>query len=80
MEKATITLKISSDVADRAEEAGILTDDRMERLILAELQRKERARQFFESIDAIAAVESRLTQEEIDAEIEAHRAEKRGSA
>lgn len=75
MDKATIVLNISSEVASRAEQAGLLTDEGVEKLLRAELERKENVRLFMEDIKAITAAEPTITPEEIQAEIDAYRAE-----
>ena len=75
MQKATITLNISPDVAARAREAGLLTNEGLEKLILAELMRQETAQQFIEDIKLISATDPIITPTEIEAEIAAHRAE-----
>ena len=75
MEKVAVTLNIPADLARRAQQAGLLTDDMLAEWLRRELDRRRRAKAFFETIDQLAALEPKLTPEEIAAEIKAHRAE-----
>ena len=73
MQKVAITLNIPADLAQRAQQAGLLTDDVLTEWIRRELDRRQRAEAFFETIDQLAALEPKLSPEEIAAEIAAHR-------
>ncbi len=70
MSNVTISLNLPEEVVTRAQAAGLLTDERVAAILLAELERINR---LFETADRLAALEPPLTQEEIDAEIAAHR-------
>ncbi len=72
-----LTLTVSDSVARQAEEAGLLTSDTIERLLREELRRRAVDR-LFEAADSLAAsTTSPLTADEIDAEIQATRSQKR---
>jgi hypothetical protein len=75
MEKVTITLNIPAELARQAQQQGLLTDDMLAEWLRRELDRRARADAFFKTIDQLAALEPKLTPEDIAAEIEAHRAE-----
>jgi hypothetical protein len=70
-----ITLTISDEVARQAQSAGLLRSEAMERL-LVEAMKKRQIDKLFSTMDKLAAVEPKLTEEEIDAEITAARAER----
>ena len=75
-----ITLILPDDLAQQARNLGLLENDQLTALIEAEIVRKRQnaAQKLLEIIDRIQSVEPRITQEEIDAEIEAYYAEKSG--
>ena len=70
-----ITVSISDEVARQAQSAGLLRSETMEQLLL-EAMKKRQLNKLFATMDKLAAVEPRLTEEEIDAEIAAARAER----
>lgn len=70
-----ITVSISDEVALQAQSAGLLRSETLERL-LVEAMKKRQIDKLFATMDKLAAVEPRLTEEEIDAEIAAARAER----
>lgn len=76
-----ITLTIPDDIAQQARDLGLLDNDQLTALIEAEIVRKRQnaAQKLLEIIDRIQTIEPRITQEEIDAELEAYYAEKSGS-
>lgn len=71
-----VTIELPEEIARKAEAAGLLTAERMAELVERELDRQERANRFFETVDKLAALDPPLTEEEIQAEIEAYRREK----
>ncbi|MCL4252474.1 MAG: hypothetical protein KJ043_01690 [Anaerolineae bacterium] len=75
-----ITLTLPDDLAQQARNLGLLENDQLTALIEAEIVRKRQhaAQKLLEIVDRIQSVEPRMTQEEIDAEIEAYYAEKSG--
>ncbi len=77
MDRIDITLSLPQDLVERAKSAGLLTDGQVERWLLDELDRQNKVNQLFSAIDQLSALEPPVTQEEIDAEIEAYRTEKR---
>ena len=72
-----ITLSLPDTVAREAEASGLLTAQNLEALIKTEIQRR-RVEQLFAAADRLAALPgAALTETEIEAEIEAARAERR---
>ncbi|MBV9787205.1 MAG: hypothetical protein JOZ51_03460 [Chloroflexi bacterium] len=72
-----ITLSLPDTVAREAEASGLLTAQTLESLIKTEIQRR-RTEQFFADTDRLAALPGPvLTEAEIEAEIQAVRAERR---
>jgi hypothetical protein len=57
----------------RAEEAGLLNEAQIEAWLIAELDRQKKLDTFFDTLDRLSALEPRLTEAEINAEIEAYR-------
>ena len=70
-----ITVSISDEVALQAQSAGLLRSETLERL-LVEAMKMRQIDKLLATMDKLAAVEPRLTEEEIDAEIAAARAER----
>lgn len=77
MERVKVTLNLSQELVERAREAGLLSERKIERWLEEELDRQQKLDRFFGKLDQLSALEPPLTEEEIDAEIEAHRREKR---
>lgn len=71
----TITVSLPDDLARQAQSAGLLRSEAIEQL-LREAMRKGQVDRLFATIDQLAALEPKLTEEEIDAEIAAARAER----
>ena len=72
----TVTVRLPDDLAQEAKDAGLLRDAAIETL-LRDAVRKQRVDQFFTTVERLNALEPPLTEEEIRAEIEAARAERR---
>jgi hypothetical protein len=70
-----ITVSISDELARQAQSAGLLRPEAIEQL-LREAMRKRQVDQLFSTMDKLAALEPKLTEQEIDAEIDAARAER----
>lgn len=70
MDKTLITFNAPSNIAEQAENAGILTDETLTNFLVKELERLTKRKEFFEIMDQLAALEPRLTLEEIEAEIQ----------
>jgi hypothetical protein len=70
-----ITVSISDELARQAQSAGLLRPEAIEQL-LREAMKKRQVDKLFATMDKLAALEPKLTEEEIDAEINAARAER----
>jgi len=77
MNSIEFTFQLPEDLAVRARTAGVLTTDRLIGLIEKELERQFYAQQLMATMDRLQALEPRLTEEEIEREIQIYRAEKR---
>ncbi|MBK8138911.1 MAG: hypothetical protein IPK52_24365 [Chloroflexi bacterium] len=64
-----ITLELPDDVVSEAEAAGILTSAQISQLLQAELERRQRVDKYFGMMESLAALEPKMTQAEIDAEL-----------
>jgi hypothetical protein len=71
----TITVSIPDDLARQAQSAGLLRPEAIEQL-LREAMTKGQVDKLFATMDKLAALEPRLTEAEIDAEIAAARTER----
>ena len=77
MSKVDIKITLPDDLAREAEANGLLNSQAMENLLRAEIRRR-RVNGLFESADRLAGVEiPALTQDEVEAEIQAARHSKR---
>jgi len=72
-----ITITLPDDIAQAAEERGLLTAEALEQIIRAEVGRREHQRLRAMMDDLASLDEPPLTNEELDAEIRAARAERR---
>lgn len=70
-----ITVSLPDDLAQQAQAAGLLRPAALETLLREAMKRRDIA-ELFASIDKLNALEPVLTEEQIDAEIEAARAER----
>ncbi|MCC6457131.1 MAG: hypothetical protein IT328_19410 [Caldilineaceae bacterium] len=73
----TLTLNLPQELLDEAKSAGLLTAEQIERWITDELDRKRKLDRFFGKLERLAKVEPPITTDEINAEIETYRREKR---
>ncbi|MGH8295194.1 MAG: hypothetical protein ACRETZ_06825 [Steroidobacteraceae bacterium] len=71
----TIQIDLPDATAQAAREAGLLTPQALEQL-LREAMRKRQVDRLFGAMDKLAALEPPMTEAEIDAEIDAARAER----
>jgi hypothetical protein len=71
----TIQIDLPDATAQAAREAGLLTPQALEQL-LREAMRKRQVDRLFTAMDKLAALEPPMTEAEIDAEIDAARAER----
>jgi hypothetical protein len=72
-----LTLTLPDSLAREAEASGLLTPQGLEALLRAEVQRR-RVTQLFDAADRLAALPP-LTEAEVEAEIQAARAERRAT-
>jgi hypothetical protein len=73
-----VTLTLPEDLVREAEAIGILTPEVIARLIRDEIDRRRKFDRLFETMDKLSASgEPPLTDEELEAEIQAARAERR---
>lgn len=70
-----ITVSLPDDLAQQAQAAGLLRPAALETLLREAMKRRD-IDQLFASIDKLNALEPALTEAEIDAEIDAARAER----
>jgi hypothetical protein len=70
-----ITVSLPDDLAQQAQAAGLLRPAALETLLREAMKRRD-IEELFASIEKLNALEPRLTEQEIDAEIEAARAER----
>lgn len=70
-----ITVSLPDDLAQQAQSAGLLRPEAIETL-LREAMRKRQVDRLFAAMDKLAALEPSMTEAEIDAEIDAARAER----
>ncbi len=78
MVSVELQLNLPDSIAREAEAQGLLRAEAIESLLRAELRRRQ-VDQLFEAADRLATFPEPLTDEEIEAEIQAARTEKRGS-
>lgn len=71
-----IILKLPDELVERAKAAGILTDEQVAELLEAELERRQRRKQFYTDLETLRSMEPKITPEEIEAELKAFRQER----
>ncbi|MBX3705424.1 MAG: hypothetical protein KF911_02235 [Pseudomonadales bacterium] len=71
-----VTITLPDDLAQQARQAGLLRPEALAAL-LRDAMREQRIERLFSTMDKLAQLEPALTEEEIAAEIEAARAERR---
>jgi post-segregation antitoxin (ccd killing protein) len=69
-----MTLYVPEELAERARQAGVLSNERILDLIERELRRTQALRRFGEIIDALS--QGGITEAEIEAELQARKAER----
>ena len=72
-----ITVSLPEELAKQAQSAGLLRPEALE-FLLREEMKKRRVDQLFTTMDKLAVLEPPLTEEEIEAEIAAARADRAG--
>jgi hypothetical protein len=80
MERVDIIVNLPEELVEQAKSAGLLTNERIEKLLIGELERQRRLNGLFTDLDKLAAIEPPISEEEINAEIEAYRKEKRSNS
>jgi hypothetical protein len=71
-----LTLNLPDSLAKEAQDAGLLTPEAIEQMLKRELKRRA-GEQLLESARALQAVQPPLTEAQIEAEIDAARAQRR---
>ena len=71
----SVTVSLPDELAKQAQSAGLLKPEALE-MLLRDAMRKRQVDQLFTTMGKLAALEPRLSEEEIDAEIAAARAER----
>jgi len=71
----TVTVRLPDDLAKQAKAAGLLRDEAIETL-LREAMRRRQVDELFTTMGKLASLKPQLTEDEIDAEIAAARAER----
>ncbi len=71
-----LTIDLPDQLAEQANKEGLLAPSAVQRLIEEALRRRA-GKRFLQTLDQLAAAEPRLTPEEIQAEIDAARRERR---
>jgi hypothetical protein len=75
---ATLEINLPDELARRAQEAGLLTSEAIAKLLREAMERQQGIDELFAAMDRMAAVEGEpMSEEEIQAEIDAARAERR---
>jgi len=72
-----VMLNLPEALVSQAQQAGILNDQDVAALLQAEIERRQRIDRYFNTLDQLAALQPPLTQEEIDAELKAYKAEQK---
>ena len=70
-----VTVQLPEDLVSEAQAAGLLTGERLSRLLRAELARQQHIAELRQTIQQLRALEPAITPEEIEAEIQADRDE-----
>lgn len=71
-----LTIELPDQLAERAKKEGLLAPGALKGLIEEALRRRT-GKRFLETLDRLSSIEPRLTPEEIQAEIDAARRERR---
>ena len=69
MERVAITNNLPPETAQQAKSAGLLSDERIEQLLVDELDREHRLDRFFDDLDRLSALDLDLTLDNVEAEI-----------
>lgn len=78
MERVNITIQLSADVVQQAQQAGLLTTEQLEKMLIEALATRQRINQVFDKLHhLLPTLEDRPTPDQIAAELEAYRQEQR---
>ena len=73
----TVTLLLPEELVERAEAAGLLTESSVTRWLEVQLEQEAARKRYLQTLDDLRSTEPPMTPEEIQAEIDAYRADKR---
>jgi hypothetical protein len=73
MKNVDVVLNLPEELVERAKLEGLLDDTRVAAFLEAELERRSRIKQLREDVQKLRSTEPPLSQEEIDAEVDATR-------
>lgn len=71
-----LTLNLPDDLAQRAKDAGLLSNEAIEKLLREQL-RRQAGEELRTMLDRVPSTGTPMTEDEVQAEIDAYRAEKR---
>lgn len=71
-----LTLNLPDDLAQRAKDAGLLSNEAIEKLLREQL-RRQAGEELRAMLDRVQSTGTPMTEDEVQAEIDAYRAEKR---
>lgn len=71
-----LTLNLPDDLAQRAKDAGLLSNEAIEKLLREQL-RRQAGEELRTMLDRVQSTGTPMTEDEVQAEIDAYRAEKR---
>jgi len=71
-----LTLNLPDDLAQRAKDAGLLSNEAIEKLLREQL-RRQAGEELRAMLDKVQSTGTPMTEDEVQAEIDAYRAEKR---
>ncbi len=75
MNRVNVTFSLPQELVEKAKAAGLLANEQFESWLRRELARLQHLNGFADTVEKLRSLEPPLTQEEIDAEIEAYRHE-----
>ena len=73
-----LTLNLPDDLAQRAKDAGLLSNEAIEKLLREQL-RRQAGEELRTMLDRVQSTGTPMTEDEVQAEIDAYRAEKRAT-
>lgn len=79
MNIVNVVLHLPEELVKQAEAAGILTDESVAALLQSEIKRQFHITRFSQTLQQLRNVKPPLSEDEVDAEIQVYRAEKKSS-